>query len=106
MVTKKERDETEYYSLLNVVNGNILSAALNPIPWNKQYSVEKCERPRNWKLSQFQVQNTEVLTYFVESEKIDNRYSMGIYEIWVKEEDIDELYKALAISCINNFCGS
>lgn len=99
-----KRDEQEYYSLMNVTNGNILSARLNPIPWGVRRK-EVHIRPRNFKISQFQT-GSDILSYFVNSEPIEDRWSMGVHEIWVKPEDIDELYTVLGSSCLNNFCPS
>lgn len=96
----------EFYSLMNVTNGNILSASLNPVSWSFRVDKGKLHtRQRNWKLSQFQIDNSEVLDFFINSEKIDSRWTMGVHEIWVKEEDIDSLYAALALATLRNFCG-
>ena len=99
-----KRDEQEYCSLMNVTNGNILSARLNPIPWGASRK-EVHVRPRNFKISQFQT-GPDILNYFVNSESIESRWSMGVHEIWVKPEDVDELYTVLAATCLNNFCPS
>lgn len=97
----------EFYSLMNVTNGNILSAKLNGVYYYHQSKDKVHTRKRNWKLSQFQIDDFDLLDYFVNGEKIDidARWSMGVHEIWVKEEDLDELYAVLAISTLRNFCG-
>jgi hypothetical protein len=102
-----KRSEQEYYSLMNVTNGNILSAHLNSMSWSASRK-EVHVRQRNFKISQFQTESSSVLKYFINNEDMDTRAwcSMGIHEIWVKEEDIDELYLVLALACLCNFSPS
>lgn len=97
----------EFYSLMNVTNGNILSASLNPVSWSFRVDKGKLHtRQRNWKLSQFQSESVEVLDHFINAETIESRWnSMGVHEIWVREEDIDSLYATLAMATLRNFCG-
>jgi len=97
--------ETEYYSLLNVTNGNILSGPLHRS--NSYFDAEPIVRQRNFKISQFQVEDASILDYFVNDNKIEELHywsSMGVQEIWVGEDEIDQLYSVLAIACLHNFC--
>ena len=97
------------YSLMNVFNGNILTASLHSVPWRTKVAFEKSKesilhtRKRNWKLSQFNI-NREMLDNFINDTKIDNSWTMGVHKIWVKEDQIDELYTALAWATLNNYC--
>lgn len=99
----------EFYSLLNITNGNILSAPLNPAQYRWGGDDSKLiTRQRNWKLSQFQTEHSSVLDSFINNASIDTPFywrSMGVHEVWVKEEDIDSLYAVLALVTLNNFCG-
>jgi hypothetical protein len=93
----------KFYSIMNVTNGNILSAPLNGVSYfYRNKKVHK--RRRNWKLSQFQVESIYVLNHFINSEPIENKWSMGVHEIWVKGEDIDSLYRTLAMATLRHFC--
>ena len=94
------------YSLLNVVNGNILSGNLNGLSYSIQRRKEHHTRRRNWKLSQFQVGDRQILDFFINDKKMECNWSMGTHEIWLKEEDIDLLYGALALSVLYNFTRS
>ena len=94
------------YSLLNVTNGCVLSAKLNSVStWNKETGTILTRR-RNWKLSQFQQWGPDILDYFINAAPMSDPYhwSMGTHEIWVKEEDIDELYTMLGLATLRNFC--
>lgn len=97
-----------FYSLLNVTNGNILSACLNGAygAYNKKEG-DVLTRQRNWKISQFNLWGTDVLDYFINSKTINVHsywHSMGVQEIWCKEDEIDLLYTVLAVSTLQNFC--
>ena len=94
------------YSLLNVVYGNILSGNLNGLSYSIQRRKEHHTRRRNWKLSQFQVGDRQILDFFINDKKMECNWSMGTHEIWLKEEDIDLLYGALALSVLYNFTRS
>ena len=94
------------YSLMNVTNGNILSATLHGMYWNTTHSDKTVHvRKRNWKLSQFNIHGNEVLDYFLNGNAIEatGRYTMGVQEIWVKEDEIDLLYASLACCVLCNF---
>jgi hypothetical protein len=95
----------KFYSIMNVTNGNILSAALNGVSYSRRNKDKVHTRQRNWKLSQFQVESIDVLDHFINAETIEGRWSMGVHEIWVKEEDIDSLYGTLAMATLRHFCG-
>lgn len=94
---------TEYvYSLINISNGNILTAKLN----RRHYTSEKdLARTRNWKLSQFYLDDNSLIDAFICDSKIKNfpYQSMGTAQIWVKEKDIDGLYTAIALSVLWSF---
>ena len=105
MSKKEEKQEEVYYSLMNITNANILSARLNDLSWDTQRKKTHM-RQRNFKISQFQTHHYDILTYFLNSESMETRWTMGVHEIWVKKEDIDDLYAVLAIACLNNFCNS
>ena len=93
-----------FYSLLNLVNGQILSAPLNGFnSWNLK-SGETFSRRRNWKTSQFSLGGSNILECFINSVPLDASYSLGISEIWVKEKDIDDLYTSLAFSVMSSLC--
>ena len=97
-----------FYSLLNVTNASVLSAKLNGVQYDYTGKREKIERRRNWKLSQFQIFDEDVLEYFVNAKPIDDKHyynSIGTEEIWVKEEEIDKLYMVIALSVLRHFCG-
>lgn len=99
----------EFYSLMNVTNGNILSACLNGVSWGLKHKLKETgevhTRQRNWKLSQFRTDSVEMLDHFINSEAINGKWSMGVHEIWVKEEDLDLLYGHLAMAVLRHFCG-
>ncbi|MHB8132180.1 MAG: hypothetical protein ACYDEX_24755 [Mobilitalea sp.] len=96
----------EFYSLLNVTNGNLLSAKLHSMSYYGSSDNGIKKRPRNWKISQFDVESHELLDHFVNGVPIqDDTWSMGVHQIWVKEEDIDMLYSALALAVLTHFCG-
>jgi hypothetical protein len=95
----------KFYSIMNVTNGNILSAALHGVSYSYRNKDKTHIRKRNWKLSQFQSESVDVLDHFINAESIEGRWSMGVHEIWVKEEDIDELYGTLAMATLRHFCG-
>ena len=92
---------------MNVTNGNILSGRLNAVPWRWGDKKKVFTRRRNFKISQFQTWGPDILDYFVNGSPIKLSYrTMGVHEIWVKPEDVDELYSVLALSCLNNFSSS
>ena len=105
-MAKKDSDEL-IYSLLNIVNGTLLSGKLN-YSWTA-YANAKTEqtRRRNFQTSQFDLANLSTLSYFISGElpKL-NRWDFGFETIYVKEEDIDDLYFALAYSAMANFANS
>lgn len=89
-----------FYSLLNLINGQILSAPLNGFnSWSLKQG-ETFSRRRNWKTGQFILAGSDILEHFINNVPLDASYSLGISEIWVKEEDIDDLYAMLAFSVL------
>lgn len=105
------RKDDVFYSLRNVINGNILSSRLNGV--NGLYGGKEKEvvRKRNWKLSQFQISSKDTLDYFVSGGLDKNKttlwhetWSMGFEEVWVKKDEVDLLYAALAMATLSHFC--
>lgn len=93
-----------FYSLLNIVNAQVLSGLLKGASDWKLKPGETFKRRRNWNITQFYLGGTDILDYFINETPLDSRYSLGVSEIWVKEEDIDQLYAVLAISVMSSLC--
>jgi hypothetical protein len=93
-----------FYSLLNLVSAQTLSGQLKQAyTWNMKPG-ETFSRRRNWNITQFYLGGTDILEYFINGVSLDTSYSLGSTEIWVKEEDIDQLYAVLAFSVMTSLC--
>lgn len=94
-----------FYSLMNITNANILSSTIFlPQNWWRMKPGEVFTKRRTWKLGQFCLGKSIVLENFINSEAFDTTYSMSAEEIWVKEEEIDDLYAVIAFSVLTSFC--
>ena len=97
----------KFYSLINITNGNILSSYVHGVSYWGKKDGELVKRQRNWKLSQFDIISHDILDYFINNNQIKKQsfyWTMGVHEIWVKEEELDMLYVVLANAVLNNFC--
>lgn len=103
---KNAVEKIKVYTLMNVCTGNLLEAPVNNYGWwsGKPEKLKK----RNWTIGQFQYENQFVLSNFILNNNMpDHTYlhsGYGCSVMWVKEDEIDELYASVAACIIQHYC--